>query len=147
MTRSDRHHILPACTIEGVLTAEVYTGYTDGEVFEQWFEHKLLPHCQPYPAPRSVVLMDNASFHHTEQIVELCNVAGVRLVYLPPYSPDFNPIEEYFGQLKMYIRREFELFEKGLFYDFTAFLEHCIQVTGYDSEAAKGHFNNCYIAV
>jgi transposase len=44
--------------------------------------------------------MDNASFHRTERIEQMCADAGVKLVYLPPYSPDLNPIEEFFAELK-----------------------------------------------
>jgi transposase len=39
--------------------------------------------------------MDNPSFHHTERIEQMCAEAGVKLLYLPPYSPDLNPIEEF----------------------------------------------------
>jgi transposase len=49
--------------------------------------------------------MDNASFHHTQRIEQMCYDAGVKLVYLPPYSPDFNPIEEFFAELKAFIKR------------------------------------------
>jgi Transposase and inactivated derivatives len=45
--------------------------------------------------------MDNASFHHSGQIETMCSEAGVKLVYLPPYSPDLNPIEEFFAELKL----------------------------------------------
>jgi transposase len=47
-----------------------------------------------------VLVMDNASFHHGEAVKELCLRAGVKLVFLPPYSPNLNPIEEFFGDLK-----------------------------------------------
>jgi transposase len=50
--------------------------------------------------------MDNASFHHSERVKQLCSDAGGKLLYLPPYSPDFNPIEEFFAELKAYIKKE-----------------------------------------
>jgi transposase len=49
--------------------------------------------------------MDNASFHHTQRIEQMCCDAGVKLVYLPPYLPDFNLIEEFFSELKAFIKR------------------------------------------
>jgi transposase len=49
--------------------------------------------------------MDNASFHHTDGILQMCEDAGVILLYLPPYSPDLNPIEEFFAELKAFIKR------------------------------------------
>ena len=49
--------------------------------------------------------MDNASYRLSSNIKELCENAGVKLVYLSPYSPDLNPIEELFSQLKAFVRR------------------------------------------
>ena len=77
----------------------VYQGSTDSDLFED-FIAQLLHHCGRYPEPKSVIIMDNASWHHSERIVRMCRDAGVVAEYLPPYSPDFNPIEEYFGVLK-----------------------------------------------
>jgi transposase len=48
--------------------------------------------------------MDNASIHHTERIKQMCRDAGVKLVYLPLYSLDKNPIEEFFAELKAFIK-------------------------------------------
>jgi transposase len=45
--------------------------------------------------------MDNAFFHHPESIEQMCSQAGVKLVYLPPYSPDLNPIEELFSNQRL----------------------------------------------
>ena len=52
-----------------------------------------------------MLVMDNASFHHSDRIKILCAEAGVELLYLPPYSPDFNPIEEFFAELKAHIKK------------------------------------------
>lgn len=67
--------------------------------FEIFFE-ELLHHWGKYPAPKSVLVIDNASFHRSERIEQLCFDKGVKLVYLPPYSPGLNPIEEFFAELK-----------------------------------------------
>jgi transposase len=55
-------------------------------------------------------MMDNVSFHHSERIHRICSEAGVKLVYLPPYSPDPNTIEEFFAELKAFIERNWQLF-------------------------------------
>ena len=52
-----------------------------------------------------MLVIDNASCHRSDQVDELCAEVGVILVYLPPYSPDLNPIEELFAELKAFIRR------------------------------------------
>jgi len=63
--RDRRYHILPAYTQDGVLFSRVFQGTTDGALYEDFIE-QLLHHYQPYPKPRSVLVMDNASFHHRD---------------------------------------------------------------------------------
>lgn len=52
-----------------------------------------------------MIIIDNTSFHHSDRIKEIYKGARVKLVYLPPYSPDLKPIEEIFSELKAFIRR------------------------------------------
>ena len=101
-----RLNILPVYTVDRVLVASVYEGSTNGEGFEFWVANTLLPRCNCFPAERLVVVMDNASFHHLERMQALFDAFGVKLVYLPACSPDLNPIEEFFGELKAFIRRQ-----------------------------------------
>ena len=83
--------------------SRVFQGSTAASMFEDFIE-QLLHHCGRWPEPKSVLIMDNASFHHTDRITELCSNASVKLLYLPPYSPDLNPIEEFFAELKAFVR-------------------------------------------
>ena len=106
--RGQRHHILPAYTQDGILLARIYQGSTDSDVFED-FLGELLQWCGRWPQPKSVLVMDNASFHRSHRVEELCAEAGVILMYLPPYSPDLNPIEEFFAELKAFIRRNWRV--------------------------------------
>ena len=64
---------------------------------EYFLEHRVPPHTTP---GYSVIVLDNASIHRSPRVRELCAIAGVQLEYLPPYSPDYNPIEKSFKQLK-----------------------------------------------
>ena len=65
-----------------------------------------LPLMGQFPGPNSVLIMDNARVHHGGRVNELCEAANVLLVYLPPYSPDFNPIEKVFSVLKSKLKRQ-----------------------------------------
>lgn len=56
--------------------------------------------------------MDNASFYRSDTIEQLCTEAGVKLLYLPLYSPDLNPIEEFFVELKAFIKRNWQDYAK-----------------------------------
>ncbi|KAI5233289.1 hypothetical protein E4T42_09789 [Aureobasidium subglaciale] len=71
-------------------------------MFEHWLETAILPRCEPFPGRRSVVIIDNCSTHHSKrvQIRDICEQAGVYLLYLPPYSLHLNLIEQSFHLLK-----------------------------------------------
>lgn len=144
--RDQRHQILPAYTQDGVLLSRVYQGSTDGDVFADYVE-QLLPHCGRWPEPKSVLVMDNASFHHTERLEQMCYDAGVKLMYLPPYSPDLNPIEEFFAELKAFIKKNWSAFEDAPEQGFDAFLEWCVDMVGGKQASARGHFRHAGITV
>jgi transposase len=55
--------------------------------------------------------MDNTSFHHLENTEQMCVQAGVKLVYLSPYSPGLNPIEELFSELKAFMKRHWQTYK------------------------------------
>lgn len=144
--RDRRYQILPAYTQEGILMSRVFQGSTDGAVFEDFVE-QLLHHCRPYPEPSSVLVMDNASFHRGERVEQLCRDAGVKLLYLPPYSPDLNPIEEFFAELKAFIKKQWHEFENSPHEEFGAYLEWCVSVVGGREESARGHFRHAGVTI
>lgn len=84
----------------GMGASLVVEGSTDGTVFETYLEEVLCPTLKR----GQVVVMDNLSSHKGERVRELIEGEGCELVYLPPYSPDYNPIEQAFSKLKGYLR-------------------------------------------
>ena len=142
--RSSRWSILPAIGINGYLEYEIFHGSFNSERFEN-FIRKLLRKMTPFPGPRSVLIMDNVSTHHSPYVRELCRQAGVVLEYLPPYSPHFSPIEESFSVLKAWIRRNRTLAEplKGCF---QLFLEIAVAKCNF-KRTARGFFGACGIHV
>lgn len=66
LSRDTRHQILPAYTVDGILLARFYTGSTDATWFKDFIQ-QLLHHCGKWPEPRSVLIMDNASWHNKER--------------------------------------------------------------------------------
>jgi len=74
----------------------VFDGYTNATRFNGWLETCLLPELRS----GQVVVIDNASFHQSKRTKEIIESAGCRWLYLPPYSPDFNPIEHIWAVLK-----------------------------------------------
>jgi hypothetical protein len=90
--RDQRYQTLPAYIQDGIVLSRVFQGSTDASVFGDFIK-QFLQHCGKLSEPKSVLVMDNASFHYSDRIEQMCSEAGVTLVYLPPYSPDLNPIE------------------------------------------------------
>ncbi|CCT72538.1 uncharacterized protein FFUJ_12416 [Fusarium fujikuroi IMI 58289] len=127
--RDQRYQILPAYTQEGILHYDIFPGSTDSAKFEEFVE-QLLHHCGKWPEPNSVLVMDNASFHRSPVIEQMCEDAGVKLLYLSPYSPDFNPTEEFFAELKSFIRRHWHENEHFIQIDFASYLEWCVNRVG-----------------
>ena len=72
----------------------------DSGLFEFWFEKQLLPALPP----DAVIVMDNASFHRKTQLTCIAQKHNFRLIFLPPYSPECNPIENFWAWLKRYLR-------------------------------------------
>lgn len=78
--------------------------------------------------------MDNASAHWNDELVAMCDEANVLLVYLPPYSPDFNPIETSFSLLKAWIKRHSSMISSytEAAGGFGRFLEHALEALASD---------------
>lgn len=144
--RGQRYQILPAYCQDSVLLSRVFRGSTNALIFEDFIE-QLLRHCGKWPEPKSVLVMDNTSFHHSDRINRICFEAGVKLVYLPPYSPDLNSIEEFFAELKAFIKRNWQTFEDDPDRDFQDFLEWCVDVVGAREKSAEGHFRHAGLTI
>lgn len=97
-----------------------YSGTMDSVLFEAWFEAFLLPELPK----SSVIVMDNASFHRKGKLRPLAAKAGIQLIFLPPYSPEYNPIETFWAWLKRHLRKilhRFESFDDALYSAFKVY--------------------------
>ncbi len=77
----------------------VFNGSCNTELIEAWVEQFLIKELKP----GQIVIMDNASFHKSQKTKELIESVGCRLIFLPPYSPDLNPIEKFWANMKRWI--------------------------------------------
>lgn len=91
---------IAAMTTAGILAAVTIDAATDAEIFREFVKAALVPALRP----GQVVVMDNLSSHKTPGIREAIEAVGCRVLYLPPYSPDLNPIENAFSKLKSRLR-------------------------------------------
>lgn len=79
----------------------VYEGGTSKAIFEQYIEKQLCP----FLNPGDVVIMDNLSAHKSSKVTKLIEACGAQVLYLPPYSPDLNPIEKMWSKIKAILRK------------------------------------------
>lgn len=92
--------LLSSMTLLGMGPSLAVEGATTRAVFEAYVEEALVPSLRP----GQVVVMDNLTAHKGERVRELIEKRGCELVFLPPYSPDFNPIEQAFSKVKGMLR-------------------------------------------
>ena len=92
--------LIAALGVEGIRCSMVVDGAVNGDVFESFVEHVLVPEL----GAGDVVVMDNLSSHKRVRTRELIEGAGAAVEFLPPYSPDLNPIEMIFSKLKQLLR-------------------------------------------
>ncbi|MDP2307462.1 MAG: IS630 family transposase [Pseudomonadota bacterium] len=92
--------ILGALTVDGLQATMTVEGGTDGDVFAAYVEHVLLP----ILCVGDLVVLDNAAAHKDPRVKALLATAGAKALYIPPYSPDLNPIELAWAKLKTYLR-------------------------------------------
>jgi transposase len=89
-----------ALTLAGVVAPMLLDGPMNGEAFLAWCEQMLAPALRP----GDLVIMDNLAAHKVAGVRKAIEACGATLLYLPPYSPDFNPIENAFAKLKAHVR-------------------------------------------
>jgi len=92
--------ILGAMSTRGMIATMTIEEATDAEIFLAYLEHVLCPQLRP----GDVVVMDNLSSHKVDGVRASIEAAGAELLYLPPYSPDLNPIEKAWSKLKQLLR-------------------------------------------
>lgn len=92
--------ILGAIRVSGWVATMTIEAATDGDVFLSYLEQVLCPQLRP----GEIVVMDNLSAHKVDGVRALIEGSGAELWYLPPYSPDFNPIEKCWSQVKQLLR-------------------------------------------
>ena len=92
--------LVAALTPNGLQAAMTVSGAVNGDVFAAYLDQVL----GPTLAPGDVVVLDNLPAHKVAGLAERVEARGARLLYLPPYSPDFNPIELAFSKLKTWLR-------------------------------------------
>jgi transposase len=96
----ETHTVVAALRLEGLTAPAVFNGPIDTATFFAYVEQVLVPTLRP----GDVVVLDNLAVHKQPEVRAAIEAAGAQLRFLPPYSPDFNPIELAFAKLKAFLR-------------------------------------------
>jgi len=114
LIRGVQYSAIPAMSLDGIHDVHITEGTVNGEKFADFVRNSLLPCLNPFNGinARSVVVMDNASIHHVDEVTDLIEAqANARLCFLPPYSPDLMPVEGVFSQVKAIIKQNNNLYQ------------------------------------
>jgi transposase len=125
--------LLASMSVEGMGLSLAVEGATNSEVFETYVERVLAPALRR----DQVVVMDNLSAHKGERVRELIEGRGCELLYLPPYSPDLNPIEEAFSKIKDLMRKAEARSRQTLLEALGA------AISALSAQDARGFFEHC----
>ena len=93
--------VLSSIRLNGSLVYTTYQGGTTAQRFREYMGKQLIPSLEK----DDVVIMDNMRSHHAKIVTELLDKAGISYLYLPPYSPDLNPIEKMWSKMKSFLRK------------------------------------------
>jgi transposase len=116
--RFQRLSIVAAKCEDEIVERHEYDGTMNSRLFEFWFMLLL-----KVISAGSVIIMDNASFHRKKVLKRMAKEAGCKVIFLPAYSPDFNPIEKIWANLKKFLRNfllklKFETVSDGVYHYF-----------------------------
>ena len=111
--RGQRISAIAAMAYDGIVAVELKRGSVNGDVFLDFVRGTLIPNMLPFDGqnPRSIAILDNCAIHHIHAVADLFRDAGILVLFLPPYSPDYNPIEELFSCVKYYLKEHDEVLQ------------------------------------
>jgi transposase len=124
--------VLAALRHDAITAPCVFDGPINGESFRAYVEQVLIPTLKP----GDIVIMDNLGSHKSGAIRSAIRAVGARLFYLPPYSPDLNPIEQVFAKLKGLLRKAEERTMEGVWRRIGSLL------AGFTSDECANYFRN-----
>lgn len=99
--RGNKITMISVISLYQVEAAMYGTWSADGEIFAEFISQAL----RPILKPEHVIIMDNVSFHKSKHVEEIIHDVGARIIYLPPYHPELNPIEEMWSKIKTCLRK------------------------------------------
>lgn len=104
----ERSNIIAGYVNKKIIAPLIFYSSCNTKLFEAWVEQFLIKELKP----GQYVVMDNAAFHRSKRTKKLIESVGCKVIFLPPYSPDLNPIEKFWANMKRWIKSNISLFDK-----------------------------------
>ena len=134
-SRGERVSVFAGLGVKGFIAWESTRGTFSRQKFHDAFARCIIPLLNPWPLPNSIVIMDNAKIHMYKELEAAIHQTGARLLFLPPYAPQLNPIEVCFGRLKAWIQKNANLiFPRYPELVLDIAMRQCTKATGTDGE-------------
>ena len=113
--RGTRVNAIAGLSQDGTIALELISGSVNGVKFLEFVRGTLIPVMMPFDGvnPRSILVMDNCTIHHVNEVESILLQAAIVVLFLPPYSPDFNPAEDAFSYVKGYLKKHDQLLPAG----------------------------------
>jgi len=137
-TRFHRTTILSSVRLDGTTVPFVFEGALNGDIFQVYIAQLLAPSLKP----GDIVIMDNLSSHKVSGIIQTIEAVGASVMFLPPYSPDLNPIELMWSKIKA-ILRKLKVRDKNLLDDAIAFAFDCVSLSDISGWFRHDGYNLC----
>lgn len=137
-TRFHRTTILSSVRLDGTTIPLVFEGALNGDIFRAYVNQMLAPSLKP----GDIVIMDNLSSHKVRGIAEAIEAVGASVMFLPPYSPDLNPIELMWSKIKA-ILRKLKICSKDLLDDALAFAFNSVSTSDISGWFKHDGYNLC----
>ena len=112
-SRGRRTNAIAGICSSVLVSVEVTASTVHQNIFFDYIRGSLIPNMMPFNGTnvRSIAIVDNLSVHHVKEVLNLFHQAGILVLFLPPYSPDLNPMEEAFSYIKSNLRKHQELLQ------------------------------------
>ena len=107
--RFERTSIVAAKNGKNIIAPFAFKGTINGDLFEGWLEHVFVPELKN--SEKAVLILDNASPHKKDNIYDIADEYGFKVIFLPPYSPDLNKIEKFWANVKKRLRQNMHKFD------------------------------------
>ena len=130
--------MISSIRLDGSTACMAIDGATDADVFREYVGHVLLPSL----SPGDVVVLDNLPAHKDKEAIKLIESTGAEVWFLPPYSPDFNPIEKMWSKIKEFLRAAKARTQEALLNAIAAALN---AITAQDAQGWFGDCGYCYM--